>query len=115
MASAAFARLKYRLRALLGSEAACAELECMTDRLAVQYLADQFRGWSSTPPKTRKAKRTIPPGAKAIAALEPHRQPATRTAPRDLAFATRTGKPMRESKVLTEVLQSAAVEAGLGA
>jgi integrase len=66
------------------------------------------------PPKTRKAKRTIPLGPNAIAALAAHRQQSTRTALEDLVFATRTGKPMRESKILTEVLQPAAVEAGLG-
>jgi hypothetical protein len=43
------------------------------------------------------------PGPKAIAALESHRQRSTRTSPEDLVFATRTGKPMRESKILTEV------------
>ena len=40
-------------------------------------------------PKTRKARRTIPLGPNAIAALESHRQRSTRTAPEDLVFATR--------------------------
>jgi integrase len=66
------------------------------------------------PPKTRKARRTIPLGPNAIAALDAHLQRSTRTAPADLVFATRTGKPMRESKILAEVLQPAAVEAGVG-
>jgi len=66
------------------------------------------------PPKTRKARRTIPLGPNAIAALEAHWQRSTRTAPADLVFATRTGKAMRESKILSEVLQPAAVETGLG-
>ena len=65
-------------------------------------------------PKTRKAHLTIPLGPNTIAALESHRQRSTRTSPEDLVFATRTGKPMRESKILTEVLQPAAIEAGLG-
>jgi integrase len=66
------------------------------------------------PPKTRKAKRTIPLGPNAIAALHAHRQRMTKTAPADLVFANRKGNPMRESKILTDVLQPAAVEAGLG-
>jgi integrase len=65
-------------------------------------------------PKTRKARRTIPLGPNAVTALESHRQRSTRTAPEDLVFSTQTGKPMRESKILTELLQPAAVEAGLG-
>ena len=65
-------------------------------------------------PKTRKARRTIPLGPNAIAALKAHRERTTTTAPADLVFATRKGTPMRESKILTEVLQPAAVEAGLG-
>jgi integrase len=66
------------------------------------------------PPKTKKARRTIPLGPRAIAALTAHRQRSTRTGPEDLVFANRKGKPMRDSKILTEVLQPSAVEAGLG-
>jgi len=66
------------------------------------------------PPKTKKARRTIPLGPRAIAALTAHRQRWTRTGPEDLVFVNRKGKPMRDSKILTEVLQPAAVEAGLG-
>lgn len=65
-------------------------------------------------PKTPKARRTIPLGPNAVAALQTHRQRMTRTEPTDLVFASRKGTPMRESKILTEVLQPAAVEAGLG-
>ena len=49
-----------------------------------------------------------------------HRRPRVASATGDsncargFVFATRTGKPMRESKILTKVLQPAAVEAGLG-
>ena len=66
------------------------------------------------PPKTLKAKRTIPLGPNAVAALQAHQQRVMRTAPEDLVFGNRKGAPMRESKVLTEVLQPAAVKAGLG-
>jgi integrase len=66
------------------------------------------------PPKTLKAKRTIPLGPNAVAALQAHQQRVMRTAPEDLVFGNRKGTPLRESKILTEVLQPAAVKAGLG-
>ena len=66
------------------------------------------------PPKTLKAVRTIPLGRHAVAALKAHRDRATRTAPEDLVFANRSGKPRRESKLLHNVLQPAAEKAGLG-
>jgi integrase len=65
-------------------------------------------------PKTLKAKRTIPLGPNAVAALQAHQQRVMRTAPEDVVFGNRKGGPMRESKILTEVLQPAAVKAGLG-
>jgi integrase len=55
-----------------------------------------------------------PLGPNAVSALTEHKQRVPRTAPGDLVLATRTGKPMPESKILTEVLRPAAVEAGLG-
>jgi integrase len=66
------------------------------------------------PPKTLKAVRTIPLGRHAVAALKSHRERATRTAPADLVFGNRSGKPLRESKLLGNVLQPAAENAGLG-
>jgi integrase len=66
------------------------------------------------PPKTLKALRTLPLGRHAIAALVAHRERATRRAPEDLVFGNRRGDPLRESKVLTNVLQPAAREVGLG-
>ena len=65
-------------------------------------------------PKTLKAVRTIPLGRHAVAALKSHRERVTRTAPADLVFGNRSGKPLRESKVLRNVLQPAAQKAGLG-
>jgi integrase len=47
-------------------------------------------------------------------ALQVHQQRVARAAPEDLMFANGKGKPMRESKILTNVLQPAAVNAGLG-
>lgn len=66
------------------------------------------------PPKTQKALRTIPLGPHAIAALTAHRARVTRRAPEDLVFGNRKGAPLRESKLLTKVLQPAAEAAGLG-
>lgn len=65
-------------------------------------------------PKTLKAARTIPLGPHAIAALKAHRQRVTRAAPEDLVFGNRSGKPLRESKLLRNVLQPAGERAGLG-
>ena len=69
----------------------------------------QFQG-----PKTQKALRTIPLGPNAVAALTAHRSRMARTAPEDLVFGNRSGGPLRESKLLRNVLQPAAEAAGLG-
>jgi integrase len=65
-------------------------------------------------PKTQKSRRTIPLGPHAIAWLRAHRVRGTRIGPDDLVFSNRMGEPMRESKLLTRVLQPAAERAGLG-
>jgi len=65
-------------------------------------------------PKTQRALRTIPLGPHAVKALTDHRARAARTMDLDLVFGNRKGGPLRESKVLTNVLQPAAREAGLG-
>jgi integrase len=72
-----------------------------------------FEGRFQTP-KTLKAARTIPLGRHAVAALKSHRGRVTRTGPADLVFGNRSGTPLRESKVLRNVLQPAAEQAGLG-
>lgn len=66
------------------------------------------------PPKTQRAVRTIPLGPQTSAALTAHRARVNRSAPVDLVFGNRTGDPLRESKLLTKVLQPAAEAAGLG-
>lgn len=66
------------------------------------------------PPKTLKAVRTIPLGRHVVATLTAHRARVTRSAPDDLVFGNRHGDPLRESKVLRNVLQPAARQAGLG-
>jgi integrase len=65
-------------------------------------------------PKTSKAVRTIPLGRHAVKALAEHRERAARKAADDLVFANRNGDPLRESKLLRNVLQPAAEAAGLG-
>jgi integrase len=65
-------------------------------------------------PKTLKATRTIPLGRHAVAALKAHRERANRTAPDDLVFGNRGGKPLRESQLLRNVLQPAGERAGVG-
>lgn len=65
-------------------------------------------------PKTRKAIRTIPLGPQIVKSLVAHRARVTRTASNDLVFGNRKGDPLRESKLLTKVLQPAAEAAGLG-
>jgi len=66
------------------------------------------------PPKTRRAVRTIPLGPHAVKVLEAHRDRVTRRGPDDVVFGNRKGNPLRESKVLTNVVQPAAIAAGLG-
>jgi integrase len=66
------------------------------------------------PHKTRKALRTIPLGRHAARVLRSHRERVSRRAESDLVFGNRNGDAMRESKLLTNVLQPAAEAAGLG-
>jgi integrase len=79
--------------------------------LAVRELV--FEG-EFQPPKTQKAVRPLPLGSHAIAALTAHRQRTSRQAPEDLVFGNRKGDALRESKLLTKVLQPAPRAAGLG-
>jgi hypothetical protein len=58
--------------------------------------------------------RTIPLGRRTTDALREHRKRVTRTAREDLVFGNRSGKPLRETKLLQKVLQPAAQRAGLG-
>jgi len=65
-------------------------------------------------PKTDRAMRTIPLGRHAIKALTDHRARVAKSGTEDLVFANQKGLLFRESKLLTRVLQPAAIEAGLG-
>ena len=64
--------------------------------------------------ETQKAVRTIPLGPRAIAAITADRERVSRKSPADLVFGKRRGDPLRESKLLRNVLQPAAEAAGLG-
>jgi integrase len=66
------------------------------------------------PPKTQRARRTIPLGPRAVMVLTRHREMASRRKPDDLVFGNSNGEPLREAKLLQRVLQPAAAEAGLG-
>jgi len=66
------------------------------------------------PPKTQRARRTIPLGPRAVAVLKRHREMAIRRGLDDLVFSNTKGQPFREAKLLQRVLQPAAVEVGLG-
>ena len=65
-------------------------------------------------PKTQRAQRTIPLGPQVVAAITAHREQCIRRGANDLVFGNRKGGALRESKLLTKVLQPAAKEAGLG-
>jgi len=49
-----------------------------------------------------------------VKALTSHHERVIKREPRDLVFGNRQGDPLRQSKVLTRVLQPAAREVGLG-
>jgi integrase len=66
------------------------------------------------PPKTQRARRTIPLGPRAVAVLKRHRETAIRREPDELVFGNAKGEPFREAKLLQRVLQPAAAEVGLG-
>ena len=98
-----------RIGELLALRWRALDLELGTLAVRESVFEGQFQ-----PPKTQKAVRTLPLGPHAIAALTAHRQRVTRQAPADLVFGNRKGDPLRESKLLSNVLQPAAEAAGLG-
>jgi hypothetical protein len=85
--------------------AATHELESGTLPSGNQYS----KGARFQRPKTQKAMRAIPLGPNAIATLNTHKARVIRKGPDDLAFGNRSGGPLRESKVLRNVRQPAAV------
>jgi integrase len=98
-----------RIGELLAVRWRCLDLEIGTLSVRESVYEGKFQS-----PKTRKSRRTIPLGPQSILWLRDHRLRATRTAADDLLFGNRSGKPLRESKLLRNVLQPAAERAGLG-
>jgi integrase len=98
-----------RIGELLAVRWRCLDLEIGTLSVRESVYEGKFQS-----PKTRKSRRTIPLGPQSILWLREHRLRATRTAADDLLFGNRSGKPLRESKLLRNVLQPAAERAGLG-
>ena len=87
----------------------CLDLEIGTLSVRESVYEGKFQS-----PKTRKSRRTIPLGPQSILWLREHRLRAKRTESDDLVFGNRKGQPLRESKLLRNVLQPAAERAGLG-
>ena len=98
-----------RIGELLAVRWRCLDLEIGTLSVRESVYEGKFQS-----PKTRKSRRTIPLGPQSILWLREHCLRATRTAADDLLFGNRSGKPLRESKLLRNVLQPAAERAGLG-
>ena len=98
-----------RIGELLAVRWRCLDLEIGTLSVRESVYEGKFQS-----PKTRKSRRTIPLGPQSILWLREHRLRATRTAADDLLFGNRNGRPLRESKLLRNVLQPAAKRAGLG-
>jgi integrase len=89
-----------RIGELLGLRWRALDLDLGTLAVRESVFEGQFQR-----PKTQKALRTIPLGPRAIAALIAHHERVSRRAPEDLVFGNRNGDPLRESKLLTKVLQ----------
>ena len=98
-----------RIGELLAVRWRCLDLEIGTLSVRESVYEGKFQS-----PKTRKSRRTMPLGPQIIVWLREHRLRAKRTESDDLVFGNRKGQPLRESKLLRNVLQPAAKRAGLG-
>jgi integrase len=98
-----------RIGELLAVRWRCLDLEIGTLSVRESVYEGKFQS-----PKTRKSRRTMPLGPQIIVWLREHRLRAKRTESDDLVFGNRKGEPLRESKLLRNVLQPAAERAGLG-
>jgi integrase len=98
-----------RIGELLAVRWRCLDLEIGTLSVRESVYEGKFQS-----PKTRKSRRTMPLGPQIILWLREHRVRAKRTESDDLVFGNRKGQPLRESKLLRNVLQPAAERAGLG-
>jgi len=98
-----------RIGELLAVRWRCLDLEIGTLSVRESVYEGKFQS-----PKTRKSRRTMPLGPQTIVWLREHRLRAKRIESDDLVFGNRQGQPLRESKLLRNVLQPAAERAGLG-
>ena len=98
-----------RIGELLAVRWRCLDLEIGTLSVRESVYEGKFQS-----PKTRKSRRTMPLGPQIIVWLREHHHRAKRTESDDLVFGNRKGQPLRESKLLRNVLQPAAERAGLG-
>jgi len=98
-----------RIGELLAVRWRCLDLEIGTLSVRESVYEGKFQS-----PKTRKSRRTMPLGPQIIVWLREHRLRTKRTESDDLLFGNRKGQPLRESKLLRNVLQPAAERAGLG-
>ncbi len=98
-----------RIGELLALRWSSLDLEVGTLSVRESVYEGKFQG-----PKTQRALRTIPLGPCAVKAIKEHRDRVPRQGEDDLVFGNREGAPLRESKLLTKVLQPAAQAVGLG-
>jgi integrase len=110
-------RTMARLIALTGlriGELLAVRWRCLDREIGTLSVRESVYEGKFQSPKTRKSRRTMPLGPQIIVWLREHRLRAKRTESDDLVFGNRKGQPLRESKLLRNVLQPAAERAGLG-
>jgi integrase len=98
-----------RIGELLGLRWSALDLVGGTLSVGTSVIEGMFQ-----PPKTQRARRTIPLGPRAVAVLTRHHEVAIRREPDDLVFGNTRGESLREVKLLQRVLQPAASQVGLG-
>jgi integrase len=98
-----------RIGELLALRWQVVDFQARTLRIAESVFQGNFQ-----PPKSEKSVRTIPLGPVAVQILLEHYRRSTRLSGEDLVFPRADGTPYRESHLLQQVLQPAAIAAGLG-
>lgn len=98
-----------RIGELLALRWQVVDFQARTLRIAESVFQGKFQL-----PKSQKSVRTIPIGPVASRIILEHYQRSERRDPNDLVFSRAGNAPYRESNLLQQVLQPAAVVAGLG-
>jgi integrase len=98
-----------RIGELLALRWRAVDLRAGTLRIAESVFLGEFQL-----PKSEKSVRTIPIGPVAREIVEEHYRHSARRSPEDLVFPRAGDKPYRVSNLLEQVLQPAAIAAGLG-